>query len=250
MGRSGWGRSNFPRERIIFMTCVRPGFSWQSIRALRISIAAALGALVSGCIGIGHIKVDVSPVTVEFTQAAPETPAPRSVELACLQFMGESDAFVSLLNSSAAAGGTSRDWHRAEMKGQPLQFKCPGEMRYIGFPAVPLIPLAPSREESKSRRFFVRADGSDQLFRIAIVGRAATVTQTDLDRTRSSVPPSLLEPIPRLGSPQQTELFLERVRLSSEFYRGVPWRRSEGLEVIDIKTSDSGDILAIRIRLK
>ncbi len=250
MGRFGWARSDNQLTRIVILSSLRRRILSQSTRALRIAIVAMLSAFLPGCIGIAHVLVDVAPVAIEVSQTSESRHGSHKIELVCLHYMGDSDAFVRLLSPNPPVSSGFYDWYLVEAKGQPVQFNCAGEKRYIGFPFIPLIPMGPTPEASKSRYLFLRVDSSERLFRVAVVGRKGSVTHTDLASARASAPPLLFEPTPKLGSPRQTDLFLEHVSRQSEYYRSVQWTKSDGAEVAEVTSDVNGDISSIKIRIK
>lgn len=220
------------------------------MRSVRFALAVTANMLLGGCLGIAHYSADVVPVTIEVNQMGDWTPGLHKIEVVCPHLSGDSTAFVGLLSSNVPMSHVSYEWFVAELEGQPVNFKCSGEQRYIGVPFVPFVSLASGPEASKSRNIFLRVDGADQLVKIRVVGKKTSVSSTNLASAKLSAPQSVFEPEPKLTSPQQTDLFLKHVGRQLDYYQSIRWSMSDAVDVKTVSIGDEGDIVSVKLGVK
>jgi hypothetical protein len=138
------------------------------------------------------------------------------------------------------------DWKRVHVTSAPVQTKCRGERRYIGFPVIAFVPTGPSDETAKNRALFVRITGDPLLYRIRLRGDSAEVDETPVDAAARRVPSQLALPEPSVG----THPWSERIRIRGDYYRETNWNPSKGISVSNVRTDVRGAIVSMSMELR
>ena len=164
----------------------------------------------------------------------------------CPNGYGEPETFVALVTGSLERDAARHDWKRIQISpATPSRAKCRSESHYIRFPAVILIPTAPSSKVAKARRLFVHVDKEDVVYRIARIGDSARVETINLETARKNFPGQLNEPEPRVSTPAWDE----RIHLTVEYYRSRKWHRSDRIAISDTETDADGAVLSVRMTI-
>ena len=195
------------------------------------------GFLLAGCIGIAHISVSVPPLTINALSTNS-----IDIDVLCPNFYGEPRTFLALVAGSLEPDALHYDWKRIHLSpASSGRAACRNERRYIGFPAVPFVPTAPSSRAAKGRRLFVHVDKENIVYRIASIRNSARVEGIYLEAARKDFPPELNEPEPRVSTPA----WYERIRVTDEYYWSRKWQRSDRIAITDVEVDGDGAVLSI-----
>jgi hypothetical protein len=153
---------------------------------------------------------------------------------------------VAVVKRTLVAGDYGYDWKRVRVGTAGEQTTCREESRYIGFPAILLVPTAPRPETTMRRTLFVRVSGERVLYRLQVRGRSARVESTSLDDAERRFPARLNEPEPIPRDPQWTE----RIHLRGDYYRSTKWQSSRRLAIARIEADRTGAISSLIIEVR
>jgi hypothetical protein len=232
--------------------CGRP-LNWvvschaMSVRGFASAVLSA--GLLCGCIGIGHIQVSVPEVEVNLRSSVGEL----TVDLVCANYYASPEAFAAVVSQSLLPRSQAYDWTRLRIVADRSRATCRSENRYIGFPAIALVPTAPSSLEAKSRHLFLHVVGSPNIFRVQIHGDTAVVDVISFDEAKLRYPPKLREPEPPILHPTTRDSNPEwsaRIQLRMDYYSSLKWVLTKSLLITDLKTASDGAILSVTMEMR
>ena len=104
-------------------------------------------SVVSSCVGLGHVQVNVPPLTITGVTLSKESP----IFIVVPEFYGSSDAFVSLVKENLS-DDSLYTWKEIEPSQEGIfTVNFIQENRYIGS----MVPFSPSKETMESRKLFI-----------------------------------------------------------------------------------------------
>ena len=199
-----------------------------------------VASIISGCIGLSHVQVnvpafEVSGVIIGYENTINE----NSFYIVVPEFYGASGAFVSLVKGNLTTDSLYQ-WKEAYLsKYKVIDAKFIEENRYIGS----MFPFSHRKETMESRILFIWVKGSDNVYKVTVHGVDASVEKTNIKLLKNTLPDSLRGGIKeQWGGPREKQIEEE-----SEFYKRVNWKKADNLKIQEVSRNSQLDKLKFEL---
>ena len=209
----------------------------------KIVLVAMVVSIISGCVGLSHVRVNVPAFEVSGVVAGQKNATDvYFFYIVVPEFYGASGAFVSLVNGNLTTDSLYQ-WKEAySSKGQLFNTNFNEENRYIGS----MFPFSPSKETMESRIIFIYVNGSDTVYKVFVHGDDASVEKSNIKLLKNILPDSLRRGIKeQWGGPREKQIEDE-----IEFYRRVNWEKSDDLIIQEVSRDRKLDRLKFELNFK
>jgi len=197
-------------------------------------LVAMVASIISGCIGLSHVKVNVPAFEVSGVVTGDENIiSENSFYIVAPEFYGASGAFVSLVNEKLFTDSLYQ-WKEAYLsKDKEINANFNEEHRYIGS----MFPFSPSKETMESRIVFMWVKGSGTVYKVSLHGIDASVEKTNMKLLKNKLPDSLRGGIKeQWGGPREKQIEEE-----SDFYKRVNWEKADNLKIQKVSRNSQLD---------
>jgi hypothetical protein len=199
-----------------------------------------LASIMSGCLGLGHVRVNVPVFEVSGVVIGDEnTISPNAFYIVVPEFYGVSGAFVSLVNGNLR-NDSLYQWKEVYIsKDKVIDTKFNAESRYIGS----MFPFTHSKDTMERRIVFIWRKGFDDVYKVTMHGAEASVEKTNMKYQKNILPESLQGDIEKQwGGPREKQIEEE-----IDFYRRVNWEKTEILKIIHVSRNSQLDKLQFEL---
>ena len=193
-------------------------------------------SVVSSCVGLGHVQVNVPPLTITGVTLSKESP----IFIVVPEFYGSSDAFVSLVKENLS-DDSLYTWKEIEPSQEGIfTVNFIQENRYIGS----MVPFSPSKETMESRKLFIWKKGDEVAYKVTIHGMDITIEKANIKVLKMELPKSLRAEVQeQWGGPREKQIEEE-----IEFYKSVNWEQTKGIQATNLSRNKQIDKLELLLK--